>query len=123
LSNTRRQAGTIPAAFSATGQDVPPSPDVAAHNLAQVIGQAVAVHVAQLLAPVLQRLVDQQEQPACVVCAREVKRAERDYEVARENALRAAEPPPDKPEVKVSMSFTADPGRGPVCWAHFEPGE
>lgn len=119
--SSRKPAGTIPAALSASGQDVPPSPDVAA--LAQVIGQGVAFHVAQLLGPVLQRLVDVQEQPGCILCAGEVKRAERAYEVNLLNAQQAAEPEPEQPDVQVSMSFTIDPAVGPVCWAHFEPGE
>jgi len=116
----RRMPGTVPAAFSKTGEDVPPSPDVVEHNLAQVIGQAVAYHVAQLLTPVLQRLVDQQEQPACIVCAARLKRAERAWEIDARNAQAAAEPPPDKPDVKITQSFT-DGARGPVCWADYDP--
>ena len=110
-----RPAGTIPAAFSATGQDVPPSPDVAAHNFGQVIGQSVAYHVAQLLAPVLQRLVDVQERPACIVCAARVKR---EHLLAVANAQAAAEPEPVPG--KVNQSFTAG-ARGPVCWFCFDP--
>ena len=97
---------------------MPPAPS--GDGVAQLIGQSVAYHVAQLLAPVLQRLVDQQEQPACIVCAAKAKRAERDYEVAARNAQAAAEPPPDKPDAKVSQSFTQG-ARGPVCWGCFDP--
>lgn len=115
--------GTVPAALTRDGAEIPASPDVARHDLAQVIGQSVAYNVAQLLGPVLQRLVDQQEQPGCIVCAGEVKRAERAWEIDAANARASAEPEPPKPDAKVSMSFTFDPAAGPVCWAHFEPGE
>jgi hypothetical protein len=120
MGNPRRLHGTIPAAFSATGQDVPPSPDVAAHSLAEVIGGAVAVHLAQLLAPVLQRLVDVQERYACIVCAVRVKVAGQEWK--RDAAIRAmaAEPIPDKPEATIRQSFT-DGARGPVCWECFDP--
>lgn len=118
-----RPHGTLPAAFSKTGRDVPPSPDVAAQGLAQLVGQSVAYELVRLLGPVLQRLVDVQEQPACIVCAGAAKRAELAHEINAANARQSAEPEPDKPDVKVSQSFTFDPAVGPVCWAHFEPGE
>lgn len=111
--------GTVPAAFSATGQDIPPSADVAQHDLAQVIGQSVAFHVAQLLAPVLQRLVDVQEHYACLVCTTRVKH---ELNIAVANAKAAGEP---EPAVKVSairQAFT-DGCRGPVCWECFDPDE
>lgn len=104
--------GTLPAAFSATGQDVPPSPEVAAQGVAEVIGGTVALHVAQLLGPVLQRLVDVQERYACLVCAAKAKR------VAIANARAAAEEP--APQPGISQSFT-DGNRGPVCWACYDP--
>lgn len=112
----RRPHGTIPAAFSATGQDVPPSPEVAAQGLAEVIGGTVAVHVAQLLGPVLQRLVDVQDQPACIVCA---VKAKREHETALANARAAAEPEPGAPTVRQSFTTGA---RGPVCWGCLDPG-
>jgi hypothetical protein len=112
-----RPHGTLPAAFSATGQDVPPSPDVAAHSLAEVIGGAVAYNVAQLLGPVLQRLVDVQERPACIVCA---AKAKREHLTAIANAQAAAEPEPGAPVVR--QSFTAG-RRGPVCWACLDPDQ
>jgi hypothetical protein len=115
-----RPHGTIPAAFTKTGRDVPPSPEVMQQTLGQVIGQAVALHVAQLLGPVLQRLVDVQEQPGCTVCAVKAKRAERDWEVAAANARAAAEPEPAKPDAQVTQSFTAG-SRGPVCWSCYTP--
>jgi hypothetical protein len=115
MGNPRRPNGTIPAAFSATGQDVPPSPDVAAHNLAQVIGQAVAYHTAALLAPVLQRLVDVQERYACLVCT---AKAKSEHAVAVANAQAAAEPEPKVPAIR--QAFT-DGARGPVCWECFDP--
>ena len=107
--------GTIPAAFSKTGQDVPPSPDVAAHSLAEVIGGTVAVHVAQLLGPILQRLVDVQERYACLMCTARVKR---EHAVAVANARAAAEPEPAPG--KINQAFT-DGCRGPVCSVCFDP--
>lgn len=109
-----RPRGTVPAAFSATGQEVPPSPDVARHDAAQLFGQSVAFHVAQLLGPVLQRLVDVQERPACVICAKKAK------SIAIANARAAAE---DEAELKmppINQSFTAG-ARGMVCWSCFDP--
>ena len=101
-----RPRGTLPAAFSATGQDVPPSPDVAERSLAEVIGEAVALH----LAPMIARL--RPARPGCIVCAAKVKVAER-------NARAAAEPLPD---LGITESFTVG-RRGPVCWACFNPDE
>lgn len=117
MNNPRRPHGTLPAAFSKTGQDVPPSPEVAAQGLAEVIGGTVALHVAQLLAPVLQRLVDVQERYACLVC---VAKAKRDYRVACANASAAAEPEPSVKASAIRQAFT-DGARGPVCWECFDP--
>lgn len=91
----------------------------AEETLAGLIGQAVAVHLAKMLGPVLQQL---QVQYCCVVCATEAKRGERAHEIAVANATAAAEPLPDVPRIGVSHAFTIGPD-GPVCWAHFEPGE
>lgn len=104
-------------------EPVPPSADVAERTLAEVIGEAVALHQAELLGPLLERIATTQYRPACLVCAAAAKRAERDYEIAVANALAAAEPEPGKPDVTVTESFTIDPVQGPVCWAHYEPGE
>ena len=111
----RRPHGTLPAAFSATGQDVPPSPEVAAQGLAELIAKGTAYELAALLGPVLQRLVDVQEQPACIVCA---ARAKREHLVAVANAKAAAEPEPPVPVI--NQSFT-DGARGPVCWGCLDP--
>ena len=119
MSNPRRPHGTIPAAFSAAGQDVPPSPDVAAQGLAEVIGGAAAVHLAQLLGPVLQRLVDVQERYACLVCT---AKAKRELIVAVANAQAAAEPEPSIKAGAIRQSFT-DGMRGPVCWSCFDPDQ
>ena len=102
----RRPHGTVPAAFSATGQDVPPSPDVEEHSLAHVIGEAVALH----LAPIVARM--RASRPGCIVCAVKVKVAER-------NARAAAE---ELPDLGITESFTTG-RRGPVCWSCFDPDE
>jgi hypothetical protein len=106
VTKPARPHGTIPAAFSATGEDVPPSPDVEEHSLAQVIGEAVALH----LAPLIARM--RPARPGCITCAAKVKVAER-------NAKAAAEPLPD---MGVTESFTHG-RRGPVCWGCFDPDE
>lgn len=98
----------------------PPSLEVAQHNISQAIGQSVAFHVAQLLTPVLQRLVDQQEQPGCLPCTARAKAAERAWEIDTANAKAAAEPEPGKPDVRVTQSITQG-ARGPVCWGCFDP--
>jgi len=117
-----RPAGTIPAAFSKTGQDVPPSPDVQEHSLAQVIGEAVGLHLAKLLGPVLAHMAEQQHRPGCIVCAARAKRAERAHKIAIANANAAAEDGPDVPDLGVTESFT-EGRRGPVCWGCFDPDE
>jgi hypothetical protein len=115
VTKPSRPHGTLPAAFSATGQDVPPSREVAEASLAQVIGQSVAYELAALLAPVLQRLVDVQERYACLTCT---TKAVREHQVAVANARTAAEPEPQMP--RINQSFT-DGGRGPVCLGCFDP--
>ena len=112
-----RPHGTIPAAFSKTGQDVPPSRDVAEASLAQVIGQSVAYELASLLAPVLQRLVDVQERYACLMCTAAAKR---ELITAIANAKAAAEPEPVLKAGAIRQAFT-DGCRGPVCWECFDP--
>ena len=103
-------------------EPVPPSADVAERTLAEVIGAAVALHQAELLGPLLERIATIQYRPACLVCAVAAKRAEHDYEIAVANALAAAEPEPEPPAVTATESFT-EGRRGPVCWAHFDPDE
>jgi hypothetical protein len=114
---SRRPHGTIPAAFSATGQDVPPSPEVAAQGVAEVIGGTVAVRLVQLLGPVLQRLVDVQERYACLACT---AKAKRELNIATANARAAAEPEPQVKATAIRQAFT-DGARGPVCWECFDP--
>ena len=117
MNKPHRPAGTIPAAFSATGQDVPPSPDVAEHNLAQLIGQSAAFHLAQLLEPVLAGIAPRRHM--CIVCAARLKAEAKAYETAVDIAVKAAEPIPEPPDTKVAESFTHG-ARGPVCWACFD---
>jgi hypothetical protein len=113
--------GTVPAAFSATGQDVPPPADLAERTLAEVIGEAVGLHLAKLLGPVLAHLAGQQpSRPGCIVCAARVKRAEKAHKIAIRNANAAAEDGPEVPDMGVTESFT-EGNRGPVCWGCYEP--
>lgn len=120
MATPRRPAGTTPAAFSPTGKDVPPSPDVQEHNLAQLIGQASAFYLAQLLEPVLQSISARQQRNACIVCAARLKAEASAYETAVDIAVKAAEPLPEAPDTKVTESFT-DGARGPVCWGCYDP--
>lgn len=120
MAQPHRPAGTTPAAFSKTGRDVPPSPDVQQHNLAQLIGQSTAFHLAQLLAPVLDAMSARQQRSACLVCAARLKAEARAYETAVEIAVKAAEELPEAPSTKVTESFT-EGARGPVCWACYDP--
>lgn len=103
--NSRRPTG-LPAALARDGVAVPSSPDVEEHSLAQVIGEAVALH----LAPMIARM--RPARPGCIVCAAKVKVAER-------NARAAAEPVPD---LGITESFTTG-RRGPVCWSCFDADE
>lgn len=109
--------GRVPAALSATGKDVPPSPDVAEASLAGVIGQSVALHLADLLGTFL---AEAMLRDGCIVCAARVKRAVHAWEVDAANARAAAEPEPAQPDVGVTQSFT-EGARGPVCWSCFDP--
>ena len=114
-----RPAGTIPAAFSKTGQDVPPSPDVQEHSLAQVIGQATAFYLAQLLAPAMEAL-SAPRRHMCIVCTAKLKADAKAYETALANAVAAAEEQPEPPDTRVAESFTQGL-RGPVCFGCFDP--
>lgn len=92
---------------------MPGGTGAAEQTVAGIIGETVALHLGKLL---------QQLRPACIVCCTEAKLAERAHQVAVANAQAAAEPVPEAPEVGLNSSITAGPA-GPVCWAHFEPGE
>ena len=120
VPSTRRPAGTIPAAFSKSGQDVPPSPDVAERTLADVIGESAALHLAEIIGPLLEHIATTQYRPACIVCAAAAKRAEKAHKVAIANANAAAEDGPEVPDLGVTESFT-EGARGPVCWGCYDP--
>lgn len=123
----RRIPGTVPAAFSRNGQDVPPSPDVAEHTIAQVIGQAVAQYLGELLGPVLAHLANQQPMPACVLCVQARKIAEAEHRVAVANAAAAAEPEPELMLPPVTrcdtwMPMGQPPVAVPICYGHVPDG-
>jgi hypothetical protein len=136
LSNARRlPAGAIPAAFSADGQDVPPSTDVAEHNLAQIIGQSVAVHLGELVGPILQQIAGQQRAD-CFFCLMTAKKLVHDHQVAMAIAAAAGEDMPELPappqvgrgitQVVVTQLMNTPagvvPSSGSVwsCWDHLE---
>ncbi len=123
MTKPRPLPGTLPAALSRTGKDVPPSPEVAAAAMADAIGMAAAMHLAELLEPVFRGLADQQGKLAqswCIVCSAKVKRLERAHEVAVANARAAAEPEPEAPGDQITQAVT-EGGRGPVCWGCYDP--
>lgn len=132
MTNHARRPGAIPAAFSPTGKEVPPSPDVAEHSLAQVIGQSVALHLAQLLAPGIEQLIkvasQVQPQPACVLCVQECKQAEAAWQVAAQNAMQAAEPEPAPfaaPPIAQAVTWMPigqPPVAVPLCYGHVPSG-
>lgn len=129
MSNTRHVPnGHIPAAFARDGQEVPPSPDVAEANLANLIGQTVAAHLAQMLGQILPQMP---WHPACVLCVQVCKQAEQAYQTAVDVAMKAAEPTPEMPEVpQIAQAVTwmplGAPGQPanvlPVCYPHFQAG-
>lgn len=132
MSNLPRAKG-IPAAFSASGQDVPPSADVAAHNMAQLIGGAVALHLGQLLGQLLPQMP---WQPDCFFCLIAAKKTVHDHQVAIANAQAAGEdmpelPPPPGVNRAVTQTLITTlaqtpagmvPASGSVwaCWEHLE---
>lgn len=121
MSAPRRPAGTIPAAFSATGQDVPPSREVAEASLAQLIGQSVALHLADMLGQLLPQMP---WQPDCLFCLLTAKKTVKDHQVAVANASTAGEdmpPLPDAPTVNRAVTQVPTAG-GSVwaCWDHLE---
>lgn len=118
--STRRVKGTMPPVFVRDGKPVPPSADVAEKTLADIIGQSAALHLAEVIGPLLEHIATIQLRPACLVCAASMKRAEREHQIAVANARAAAEPAPEPPEAMATESFT-EGARGPVCWSHYDP--
>lgn len=133
MSNTRRLPGHVPAAFSAGGQDVPPSQDVMEHTLADVIGQTVALHLGQMLSQLLPAMP---WQPECFFCLIGAKQLVRDMQVKCANAVAAGEDQPELPpppqvaravtQVVVTQLVQTPGGMAPssgsvwACWEHIE---
>lgn len=94
----------------------------AAGNLAQVIGQAVAVHLGGMLGELVQRVT---AQPECFFCVSRAAATIHAYNVAVTNAQSAGEAVPDAPQPpEVNRSVTRVPcvqmvpgpsGPMPVC--------
>lgn len=130
MSHTRRATGAPPA-FAAT--EVPPSQDVAEAGLANVIGQAVALHLGQLLGQMLPAMP---WQPDCFFCLLAAKKLVHDHTVAVANASAAGEDMPELPAAPtVNRAVTQTvvthlvqtaagmlPASGSVwaCWDHLE---
>lgn len=130
MSNTRH--AKIPAAFCGPAP-VPPSDDVAEHGLADVIGQAVALHLGQLLGQLLPAMP---WQPDCLFCLIAAKKTVHDHQVAIANAQAAGEDMPELPPAPtVNRAVTQTvittlaqtpagmvPASGSVwsCWDHLE---
>lgn len=101
--------------------------------LAKVIGESVALHMAELLGQLLPQMP---WQPDCFFCLLGAKKLVREYTVAISNAQAAGEPVPDPPappsvaravtQVVVTQLVNTPagmmPGSGSVwaCWEHVE---
>lgn len=133
MSNTKHTNGQVPAAFA---KQVPPSADVAEQTLAQVIGESVALHLAQLLPQVMQVMQELPFQPSCFFCVTAAKTMVRAYQVAVKNAEQAGDDvpkPPPAPGVAKGITWVpvtqlvqtpAGPVPGtssvPACWDHVQ---
>lgn len=105
--------------------------DEAEQGLAQLIGQAVALHLAQLLQHGLPQLLSGLPlQPGCVLCTADAKRAQDAWLAAAQEAMAAAQEAPPRPAAGIRPSVTVTPvdvGGGqqvplPVCFGHFQVG-
>jgi bacterioferritin-associated ferredoxin len=92
---------------------MPGAVGAAEQTLAQVIGETVALHLAQMLGQVLARMPYLGE---CARCIRSAKLGIRAYEVKVANAQQAAEPVPERPAPpEVARAVTWQDGE-PVCF-------
>lgn len=114
---------------TANNTPVPSGLGAAEDGLAKVIGESVALHLAQLLAQILPQLAPQAT--ACLFCAVDAKRAQAAHAVAVENAKKATEPEPEAPPLNIQQAFTSAPvalapGQPPVscpvCFDHLQAG-
>jgi hypothetical protein len=109
----------------------------AGDDLAKVIGESVALHLGQLLGPILPQLAQlaqvlpqlRPQGTACLPCAVEAKQALAAYTIACEVAQKAAEPVPDPPAPPIQQAFTWMPVQTaaevpavavPVCFDHLQ---
>jgi hypothetical protein len=108
---------------------MPSGVGAAQEGLANVIGQAVAVHLANVLGQILPQMRPQGT--ACLFCALEAKQALAAYQVACENAQKAAEDIPPPPQPPIQQAFTWSPIAAgpnvppvavPVCFDHLQAG-
>jgi hypothetical protein len=133
VSNTRHAKDAPASKPPLAALPPPPSPDVAQHGLAQVIGQAVALHLAEMLGQLLPAMP---WQPDCFFCLLGAKKTVRDHQVAIANAQAAGEEMPalpDAPSVNRAVTQVVVtqlvptpaglvPSSGSVwaCWDHLE---
>jgi hypothetical protein len=95
-------------------------------GIAKVIGESVALHLAQLLPPLLARA---SQATGCLFCTFAAKQAQRDYQIAVMNAAQAAEeppPPPAEPQIATALTWVtitslAQTPAGPVPVASVVP--
>jgi hypothetical protein len=100
----------------AVNRAVRESREVAEHSLAMGIGEAVALHLGQLLGELLPKLT---VKPACEACSRRHKLAARELEIDTRNAKAAAEPAPERDLPPIRQAFTQQDGRW-TCYEDFE---
>ena len=121
-----RDTGAFPRATQRrAARGVPPSADVAEASVANVIGKAVALELGKLLAEVLPHPM------ACAIHTARYKQVLRAWQVACQNAVQAAEEPPEQPEPGIPQAFTMMPVAAregqppvalPVCFECFDTG-
>jgi hypothetical protein len=127
VSGNGRQPGT-----RAIRQAIEASADVQEHSIAQVIGEAVALHLGRLLAQVLPQVMP--PGTGCLFCALRSKQAARDWQEACQDAAEAGEDqpaPPAEPPVAAALTWVTVtqlapgpdgpipvPSTVPVCFAH-----
>lgn len=97
-------------------------------TLARIIGESVALHLAQLLPQALAQVA---QQTACLLCAVAAKQEQAAHKTACEQAAKAGEPMPDAPPVNIQQAFTLMPMQAavnvppvacPVCFDHLQTG-
>lgn len=107
-------------------QDAQKAADAAENSLAQVIGQAVALHLAQVLPQIMAQMP---WQPACVLCVSEHKNAEAGYLAKLGDTPVEDRPPFEGPPIAQAITLApfvtsaqSPPVAAPLCYRHLASG-